>query len=157
MTEAVDREGEQVLTPTRIDDIKHISQGEIVELPAFLDGTPFIARLRRPALLQLAKLGTIPNTLAVAVDDLIGVNEESKSTMAERAEVLEIIASQSMLEPPYEQAKEYLDNGQYMAIWTFVTAGARALEPFRAFRALLVAGPDGGEVEDEAEPDAGDS
>lgn len=158
MTEAtIAPEGEQVLTPTSVDDIKRISRGDVIELPPFLDGTPFHARLRRPSTLQLAKHGIIPNSLNNAIEDLMGMSNESKATLAERAEVLEIIAREALVEPSYDDVSTVLENGQYMAIFAYVQMGVHMMEPFRTFSQLLVSGPGSGEVERAPELVAGDN
>jgi hypothetical protein len=143
MTEAtLDGDGASVLEPTSLEDIKKLNTHgeEVVILPSFMDGTPFTAKVRRPAILRMAKDGRIPNTLSAAVDDLMDVSATSARTgIAERTQVLEIIAAACLVEPTYEQVEEHLDYVQLMALWSYVMNGVNSLIPFRAFRELFSA------------------
>ena len=48
---------------TSLTALEQYAQGQIVELPGFGDGQPFVARLRRPSLMVLIKSGKVPNAL----------------------------------------------------------------------------------------------
>ena len=48
---------------TSLEQLQAIKQTEIVELPAFEDGTPFIVEIKKPNMMQLMTSGKIPNTL----------------------------------------------------------------------------------------------
>ena len=54
-----------------ITQLKKYAEGEIVELPEFGEGKPFIAKLRRPSLMALAKNGKIPNGLLETANSLV--------------------------------------------------------------------------------------
>ena len=152
MTEAeVAPEEPRKLVPTSVDDINKIQREGVVELPAFLDGTPFVAKLRRPSITQLARLGQIPNNLSAAVDELMAGSSESKTPLKERADVLALIAEAALVEPTFSEVEEVIDSFQLMAIWQFVMYGEAMLEPFRQFRSVLARKSHGGAVQDEAE------
>jgi hypothetical protein len=149
MTEAKER-----LVPTgskEIEKVKRAADGEVVELPSFVDGTPFVAKLRRPSIYQMAKLGKIPNPLSAALDELMSGALVSKAPVRERAEVLGIVAQAALVEPAYDEVEDILDSYQLMAIWEYVMNGVGALKPFRDLRNVFVAGADRRAVERAAE------
>ena len=51
---------------TTLADLQSYAAGTIVRFPDFAEGQPFVARVRRPSMLVLAKQGKIPNTLLAA-------------------------------------------------------------------------------------------
>ena len=55
---------------TTVSDLQSYAAGTIVRFPDFGDGQPFVARVRRPSMLVLAKQGKIPNTLLTAAGEL---------------------------------------------------------------------------------------
>ena len=48
------------LVVTPIDDLVKASQGTLIELPPFIEGQPFVARLKRPSMLALVRAGKSP-------------------------------------------------------------------------------------------------
>ena len=60
----------QAMHITTISDLQSYANGTIVRFPDFGDGQPFVARVRRPSLLVLAKQGKIPNSLLTAAGEL---------------------------------------------------------------------------------------
>lgn len=126
------------LEVTTLADLKKIREGDLVELPPFTDGTPFVAKLRRPSLIHMAKLGQIPNPLLPALDDLLDVGRETgKSGFMERLDLLMVVAKASMEEPVFEDVEPYIDPLQLLALWAYVTSGVEALVPFRAIRSIF--------------------
>lgn len=123
---------------TSLESLKEFAQGAEVELPGFVEGEPFIARLRRPSLFQMAQDGTIPNPLLGAAAELFrggvldaaGDKENVKST----AEVLRIFARASLVEPTYEALEEMnlpLTDMQLMQIYNYGITGVDSLGRFR--------------------------
>ena len=55
---------------TSLSDLQTYAAGTIVRFPDFAEGQPFVARVRRPSMLVLAKQGKIPNTLLTAAGEL---------------------------------------------------------------------------------------
>lgn len=141
---------------TTVADLKQIQEGDKVTLPPFPDGTPFVARLRRPSLIRMAQLGQIPNPLLLALDDLMEVGrDEPRSSFLDRLELLIVVAAASLEEPKYEEVKDYIDPLQLLAIWAYVNSGVDALIPFRALRELFASRTVERAVEIAPEPDAG--
>lgn len=125
---------------TSIEELKAYSQGQIVELPPFADGQPFIARLKRPSMLVLAKEGCIPNELLISANALFegGVSNSlsvpDKDTMQKLLSVMEIICDAALVEPTYSQIKESgitLSDDQFMFIFGYSQNGVRQLKSFR--------------------------
>lgn len=132
----------QNLQITSIEQLKDYNNGQIVELPAFGDGQPFVARLRRPSMMTLAKRGKIPNELLNSANSLFergpqGVMQKSKfdeDTMTELFDVIDVICEASFVEPKYNELKEAgieLTDDQYMFIFNYTQNGVQALNSFR--------------------------
>lgn len=146
---------QQELKPTSAADLKKIRREEVVELPAFLDGTPFNVMLRRPSILRMAQLGQIPNTLSAAVDEMMAGKQEMKSDIQERAEVLTLVARAAMVEPTYEEVEDIIDTYQLDVIWHWVVYGSAMLVPFRKIREVFATHSYERAVEAETERDTG--
>ena len=130
------------LKVTSIEELKNMSLGEIVELPPFQGDVPFVARLKRPSMLSLAKSGKIPNSLLTEANKLFqgGVSTVAKSgvddenMMAQLFEVMDIICEASFVEPKFKELKDNgieLTDEQYMAVFTYTQQGVKSLENFR--------------------------
>jgi len=117
---------------TKINDLKKLKEGEVVELPYFDDNTPFTARLKRPSLLTLCKAGTIPNNLLATAQKIF--EGEKKGNVKDYGEVLHIVVSVALIEPKYDDVSELLTDEQLTAIFNYTQFGIAALEPFRKLR-----------------------
>lgn len=132
------------LKVTSIEELKKIANGEIVELPGFTDGTNFVARLKRPSMLALAKTGKIPNNLLGAANKLfIGVgnvlnstqNKKNDDALSELFDIIEVICEEAFVEPAYNELKENgieLTDQQKLAVFTYTQRGVKSLENFRS-------------------------
>ena len=124
---------------TSIEDLKQYASGQIVRLPDFAEGQPFIARLKRPYLLGMVKRGKIPNTLLVRANELFvqdgsGFDPEEENMMSQMFDVLDLMATETFLEPTYQEIKDNgieLTDDQLMFIFNYAQQGVRALESFR--------------------------
>lgn len=129
---------------TSLETLKQYAQGEVVELPPFINEEPFVVKLRRPSFLNLAKSGKIPNTLLSAANELFnkGVISTQKNgidaeALKEMSEILDIIVEASLLEPTYKQLNDIgleLTDAQKMEIFNYSQAGIKALSSFHANR-----------------------
>lgn len=126
---------------TKLDDLKKFNDGEVVELPAFDDNTPFVARLKRLSLLALCKAGAIPNQLLGAAQEIF--EGRQKSNIKNYADVLDVIISQALIEPAYDDVKDLLTDMQRMAIFAYTQSGIKGLLPFREIERIQKAGTDG--------------
>lgn len=123
---------------TPIETLKTYAEGEIVELPPFALGQPFVAKLKRPSMMMLMKAGRIPNKLLVTANALFNGTtsevEDNVEFVGNLFGVLEVIAEASLVAPTMEELKKAgveLTDEQYMFIFNYSQKGIKALDPFR--------------------------
>lgn len=123
---------------TTIYDLQEYSRGQIVKLPDFAEGQPFVARMRRPSLLVMAKKGKIPNKLLATATDLFNGgnshNANNDSILSDTYDVCEAIAEAALVEPTMAEIKEAgleLSDNQLIAIFNYAQRGVEALNNFR--------------------------
>lgn len=128
---------------TSIDDLKKYSTGQIVELPPFAEGQPFVAKLTRPSMLNLVKSGKIPNKLLDSANSLFegGAASALKSktaidedTMTNLFDVIDVICEASFVQPTYKELKDngiVLTDEQMLFIFGYSQNGVKQLESFR--------------------------
>lgn len=123
---------------TSLEQLKQYSNGNIVRLPDFAEGQPFVARLKRPSILGMAKQGKIPNSLLVKTNELFvqsgSLDTEENSMMQEIYDVIDLIADETFVEPTYKEIKSTgieLTDEQMMFIFNYSQQGVKALESFR--------------------------
>lgn len=127
------------LKVTDINDIVNATKPRIVELPPFPDGTPFVAKLRRPSMLMLMKSGKIPNKLVASA---AGIFPGGKKKSADKDEVnyaeiipmMTAVCEASLVEPSMALLKENdveLTDQQINAIFAYSQKGLDGLEQFR--------------------------
>ena len=123
---------------TSIYDLQRYSKGQIVKLPDFAEGQPFVARMRRPSLLIMAKKGKIPNKLLATATDLFNGgnsrNANNDSILSDTYDVCEAIAEAALVEPTMAEIKEAgleLSDNQLIAIFNYAQRGIEALDNFR--------------------------
>lgn len=137
---------------TPLSELIEASRGEVVALPSFREGFPFVARLKRPSMLMLTKSGRIPNALISSANKLFngkGVDGSTGNTMKDAFEVFETLCEAAFVEPTYAELKEAgveLTDEQFMAVFNYTQAGAKALAPFRGEQANSVPPVSGSEV-----------
>lgn len=124
---------------TSITDLREYSKGTIVTLPEFGEGQPFVARVRRPSMLVLAKQGKIPNSLLMTANELFsggggGIDPDNEKLLAEMYDVCMIICEACLIEPSLKDIQDAgmeLSDDQIMAIFNYTQNGVKALESFR--------------------------
>ena len=128
---------------TSLDQLKNIKINDIVELPAFSDGTPFVAELKKPNMLMLMAGGHIPNTLLnVAMDifqhgkgkETINKALNNPKDLKVLTELLIVLAKACLVNPSFKQLEDLgieLNENQLSAILTYAQGGVVALESFR--------------------------
>lgn len=135
---AVEVNREQLVV-TSIEQLKQYAQGEVVELPPFSPTQPFVAKLKRPSLLAMAKNGKIPNNLLVKTNELFmndgtAVNASDDNMLTEIFSVIDTIASEVFVQPTYAEIKEAnieLTDEQMIFIFNYTQRGVKNLENFR--------------------------
>lgn len=126
------------LTLTTLNDLQAYSQGQLVELPEFAVGQPFVAKLRRPSLLALAKSGKIPNELIGSASKMFSSGKASEkdeeSVLSQMYDMLEVICEASFVSPTYQEIKDAgveLTDEQRTFVFNYAQTGVRALSNFR--------------------------
>lgn len=128
------------LNITTLEELAEYKEGTVVELPPFGPDQPFVARLRRPSMLALAKAGKIPNTLLDAANNLFfgsgngAKTQYSKDALKQVFDVIDVLCEASFIEPSYADLKRLgleLSDDQYMFLFNFSQQGVNALRSFR--------------------------
>lgn len=116
---------------TKLEDIKKKAAIEVT-LPGW-DEEPFVCKLKRISMLELATNGKIPNTLMSTVIDMF----EKKLTVKEdkdiknMAEAVNLFCKCAMIEPTYDEVEAInpLTDDQRLAIFDFTQTGVRKIKP----------------------------
>lgn len=130
---------EEAMRITSLSDLQSYAAGTVVRFPDFGDGQPFVARVRRPSMLVLAKAGKIPNTLLTAASELFakggsGMDVDNENMLSEMYDIMNIICESALIQPSMAEIRSVgleLSDDQMMAIFNYSQAGVRALESFR--------------------------
>lgn len=130
---------DEVMNITSIMDLQSYANGTVVRFPDFGDGQPFVARVRRPSMLVLAKQGKIPNGLLTAAGELFskggaGMDADNQNMLGDMYGIMDVIATAALVEPSMEQIKSCgleLSDDQMMAIFNYTQSGIKALDSFR--------------------------
>ena len=128
----------QELRVTPIEDLVKISQGVLIELPPFVEGVPFVAKLKRPSMLALVKGGKIPNSLLTTANELFAkgtIDTDDEKALDNVFGVLDTICEACFVEPTYQQLKDagvQLTDDQQLFIFNYTQNGVSALGSFRS-------------------------
>ena len=130
---------DEAMKITSITDLQNYAIGMVVRFPDFGEGQPFVARVRRPSMLVLAKQGRIPNTLLSAASELFskggaGMDTDNEKMLGDMYDIMSIICEAALIQPTLAEIKSVgleLADDQMMAIFNYAQAGVRALESFR--------------------------
>jgi hypothetical protein len=130
---------DQLMHITTVSDLQSYAAGTVVRFPDFAEGQPFVARVRRPSLLVLAKQGKIPNSLLTTAGELFskgggGLDADNENMLGDMYGIMEIIATAALIQPTMDEIKGVgleLSDDQLMAIFNYAQAGVKALESFR--------------------------
>lgn len=128
---------QQGLNVTSIEELVKASQGTLVELPPFAEGTRFVARLKRPSMLAMIKGGKIPNSLLLAANELFSKSSwdvDDEESLSNLFQIMDILCGACFVEPKYEDIKAAgveLTDDQLMFVFNYTQQGVEALRPFR--------------------------
>ena len=127
---------------TSLEQLQAIKQTEVIELPAFEDGTSLNVEVKKPNMMQLIAAGKIPNTLLSSAMELFnGRAGEKMQKAADNAGdlkdlvgLMNVIAEASLIKPTYKEIKKIgieLTDNQLMGLLMYSQGGIKALENFR--------------------------
>ena len=122
---------------TNLQQLQTYAQGQVVRFPDFAEGQPFVARIKRPSMLALAKANKIPNSLLQTANNMFsgrGVSEKKDSALSDLFQVLDVLCEACFVEPTFSQIKEagvQLTDEQLMFVFKYSQEGVKALETFR--------------------------
>lgn len=134
---------------TSLEELKQQST-EVIELSPLSGNKPFYAKVKRLSLLGLCKDGQIPNTLLGVARKLFYQEHIDQIDLKEYAQVLDIIAKNTLVEPSLEQLKEVgleLNDTQKFEIWAYSQQGINGLKSFRAVTESAINNSDGKNVQ----------
>lgn len=122
---------------TSLEEIRAANAAEEVTLSGWDADKPFVCKLRRPRLYELAAAGEIPNPLLPVVEELFMRNTVAlqKRDVAEQSKALVALAGLALVEPTAAEIHDVgavLTDDQLLEIYTYVLGGAAALAGFRA-------------------------
>ena len=131
--------GNESLKVTTLSDLQMYKKGSVVRFPDFAEGQPFVARVRRPSMLVLAKQGKIPNALLNAASDLFtkggsGLNTNDTDMLSQVYDICKIMCESALIEPTMQEIESVgleLSDEQMMAVFNYTQYGVKALESFR--------------------------
>lgn len=135
----------------KVTDISYLKklliEGEIIELPPFFKGTQFCARVKRADLKTMVRAGKIRNVLLAEVSKIFGDDKEKKKNEKNKKsdeevkkeaeafdEFIEIIVSECLVSPSYEELKENginLTDEQKLEIVNYSQTGVMKYKSFR--------------------------
>ena len=84
---------------TSLEQLKQYANGNVVRLPDFAEGQPFVAKLKRPSILGMAKQGKIPNSLLVKTNELFvqsGSLDTEENSMMQVVRLLDMRKSHTL-------------------------------------------------------------
>lgn len=125
------------LQVTSLMDLQSYAKGTVVRFPDFGENQPFVARVRRPSLLILAKSGKIPNTLLSTANKLFSGDTDStvnENMLSDTYDVCRIICEAALISPTLKEIEDVglkLSDDQMMAIFNYAQVGTKALDSFR--------------------------
>ena len=129
----------------------------IIHIPGFVEGDePIAIQIKSTGIMNMLANGKIPNTLLGKVTELFDasssvpkdtvpssvVTDEQKSEAVQKlsktdsgfqdmAELLKVFAANAMVQPSYEEVKDYMTDEQLMAVFSAMYGEAQSLETFR--------------------------
>ena len=130
---------DEAMNITSLHELQQYSKGSLIRFPDFDEGMPFVARVKRPSMLALAKSGSIPNSLLESANALFqkggdGADIDNPKMLEEMYDVMEIICRSALISPSFDEIKNaglQLTDEQMMAIFSYTQVGVKALQSFR--------------------------
>lgn len=128
------------LKVTTLEELKEYAKGAVVEFPPFAEGQPFVARVKRPSMLEMMRTKKIPNDLLNAATTLFS-NSKTKSNVVSNSEAVnnmldtvDTLAKECLVNPTLDDIKDSgldLTDEQKMFLFEYIQSGVKSLKPFR--------------------------
>ena len=126
---------------TSIEEFRNQSQ-PLVDIIGYEPGEYITVRLRRISLMSLVKTGKIPNALLKKATELFtGTKKDGKPDEAQILsnigeldginEIIDTVCDAAMIEPRFNDVKDFLTDDQKTEIFQWTQGGIKALESFR--------------------------
>lgn len=144
-----------------IASVEQIKQKAVkeVEILGFEQGEFITLQLKGISMTNLIQSGKIPNALmGTAIELFEGSKKDKKDEknyqdkIPESIKMIDIFCEGAMVEPKYEDVKEYLTDAQKMEIFTFAQGGVMALENFRKNKTMPKLNTHGNDISQSTEP-----
>lgn len=127
---------------TSIEELRNQCQ-PLVDIVGYEPGQFVTFRLRRVSLMDMCKAGKIPNALLQKATELFSAksnkDEVDVSSILSRvgdlgsvSDIIDIMCDAAMVEPKFQDVKEYLTDNQKTEIFQWTQGGIKSLESFRA-------------------------
>ena len=113
----------------------------IIPIPGFDAGETFEIKVKKLSIVGLMSSGKIPNSLMQVVKDAFaGIKsagaEADESAIMDKAgdigKLLDIVCSEAMLEPRFEDIKDVMNDAQKLAVFQFTQGGVEEAKSFPA-------------------------
>lgn len=129
---------------TTFSDLKKYADGVVLEFSPFSESQPFIAKVKRPPLIDILSTGKVPNELLPVALRLFEGEDKTKKEKTQMEvfeeseevhEVFRIIARVCLVSPTYEeieQAGMRLTSAQLVELYQYVNTGIEQLKFFRS-------------------------
>ncbi|MBS4536807.1 hypothetical protein GOQ29_14395 [Clostridium sp. D2Q-14] len=114
-----------------IKELKEMST-TILEIPNFNNEGTVNIRVKKPNLMVMASQGKIPNTLMSIATKMAGLSTEKRNTnLKELGQTYELYCRAVMVEPTYDEMKDYITDNQMEVIFDWAISEGKKLESFR--------------------------
>lgn len=149
-------------TVSSVADFRNKSE-EIITLTdrdAFGELIEFNVRIKRTSMLALVQKGVIPNSLLQSAKKLKSpsrkssakvIEEYDEKTINEAITAMEKITEAVLIEPTYEEIKDYLTDSHLSQIVSYLSGGVEALNSFRNEQENLISAVNRQSISDKAE------
>ena len=132
---------ENVNKVTTLEELKQAST-RVVDITGFEPGEVFKFRLRRASLMDLIVQGAIPNNLLNIVFEIFKIKAEkgtfnlfeelNPEKFIEYCSLVDAVCEAVMVEPTFDEVKNYLLDTQKLQIYNYAQYGLTVLHKFRS-------------------------
>jgi hypothetical protein len=122
---------------TSIETFKIASQGQLVEIPGYVEGETLTVRLRKPNMLTLIKSGRIPNSLLSSATELFEGAKKGTAAPQDLSAVCDMMTAfceVCLVAPTFKELSDAgveLTQQQMEFIFNYSQGGVKKLTPFR--------------------------